>query len=314
VHLDRVQQAIRGVADATELAIRAAHSVPDPAGASPEEFGRAIGVGLLLPYEDAGALHLFHLLRDELPALAKLLKQKIDTLGKWERLVSQDGAVKAIGDEALAARLSERGAAARALVEAWHVGRGRAMGRAELEETKAVSDNWVDRFEAVLDDLGGSASLLLEAVEKDGSARDSRLKGFRAHKVTALRSFLIEKGLLDPRPHLSLEDQDARARAAAPTLDAVEVTELADAIRDQLERGLPPEARREAREAREAAAADEADRTDAAEPADAAVPAAASEDAGDAPAVELDRQAPLPATDPAARSEPAESPGRGTKA
>ncbi|MEO0651670.1 MAG: hypothetical protein AAFZ65_13420, partial [Planctomycetota bacterium] len=241
VHLARVQQAIRGVNEATQLALTAGSTVPDPKTMSPEEFGRAIGVPLLLPFEDAGALHLFHLMRDDLEALSVMLKQKIDTLGKWERLVEQGGAVRAIGNEFGATVLTARCAAARALIESWHVGRGRAIGRAELEETKAVSENWYERFEAVLEDLHGSAALLLDAVEKEGSDRDPRLKGFRAHKVTALRSFLIEKGALDPRPKLSIEDQDERARAAAPDLDPVLVTSLADTLRSQLERGLPEE-------------------------------------------------------------------------
>lgn len=239
VHLERVQQAIRGVAEATQLAIRASHSVPDADTMSAEEFGRTIGVGLLQPFEDAGALHLFHLLRDDLHSLTTLLKQKIDTLGKWERLVDQGGAAKAIESDEVAAILTERAAAARALVDAWHVGRGRTIGRAELEETRAVSENWYDRFEAVLADLHGSASLLLDAVEKEGTDRDIRLKGFRAHKVTALRSYLIEKGHLDPRPLLPVEDQDLRARAAAPNLDAVFVTQLADTLRAQLDAGMP---------------------------------------------------------------------------
>ncbi len=235
VHLDRVQRGIRGVAEAAALAVRTAVEVPPSEGMQPEEYGKLLGVGLLSPFEDAGALHLFHLLRHDLAALERLLRLKIDTLGKWERLSSRDGGAGAIGGEALAADLDRRVAAARALVEAWHVGRGRRIGRAELEETKAVSASWYDRIESFLEEHHGSAALLMEGLEKPGDERDSRLKGFRGDKVTTLRSFLVDIGALDPREPLAPEDQDQRVREAAPDLDPLEVTRLADTLRAHLE-------------------------------------------------------------------------------
>ncbi|MEM6572477.1 MAG: hypothetical protein AAF957_28940, partial [Planctomycetota bacterium] len=235
VRMEGIEAAARGVRHAADLAAIGEVEVPDPSGMSAEEFGTAIGVGLLAPHDDAGALHLFHLLRDDLHALARLARQRITTLGRWEGLAERGGAARALGDDALAEALTARCAAARAVVEAWHESRGYPVGRAELEASGAVGA-FLDRMCDYLESVGGNAAALVEELEKSGAQRDERLRGFRANKVEPLRTYLIERGALDTRRPVPPEQQDERAREAAPTLDPVEATRISATVRAQLER------------------------------------------------------------------------------
>jgi len=236
VRLAGAQRAGRSVSAPAELTLAFGPDVPDPERFTPEDYGVTIGVGLLDPHDDAGSLHLFHLLRDDLSTLARLLRQRIGTLGRWDALVGRGGDVLAIGGAEAAAQLTARAAAARALVEAWHVSHGFPVGRAQLEASNAVSDTYLDKMSEYLADIGGDAEVLFAELEKPGAKRDGRVKGFRGAKITELRTFLLDIGALDLRPLLSPEEQDEKVREAAPTLDPVAATELAATIRAQLER------------------------------------------------------------------------------
>jgi exonuclease SbcC len=236
VHLSRVQRALRGVADARQLSIRAARSVPEPGGRSPEEYGRELGVDLPRPFEDPGRLHLFHLLRDDLFALARLIRQSHERLGQWELLSGAGGGAGALGDPRLAAVLDARAAAARAALEAWHLGQSRPIGRAELVASGAVSETFLDAFAEFLRDCQGDPGQLLEGLEREGAERDPRLKRFKRAKTEELAAWLLEQRFLDRRERLTPAEQDQRAREAAPALDPVYVAELAAELRSHLER------------------------------------------------------------------------------
>ncbi|QDU65570.1 hypothetical protein [Engelhardtia mirabilis] len=240
VHIDRAQEVARPVAEAVELAMTPARSVPKPDGKSPREYAAEIGAHLPAAFEDAGRLHLFHLLSDDLEGLAVLLRQGIVSLGQWEQLARSGGAARALGDEQRATRLGARVAVARAAIEAWHIGRGRKIGRAELEASGEVSEVFIDNLESLLVDLDGDPAALIEALEVEGAERDERAKRFKKAKREQLDAWLSERGHIDRRHPLPLDEQDSRAReAAGDDLDPASATDLASHLRDYLERSLP---------------------------------------------------------------------------
>lgn len=241
VHLDREQPVSRPVAAAVQLAIAPARSVPSPDGRSAAEYGAAIGADLPAADDEPGRLHLFHLLSDDLESLARLLRQGVARLGQWEQLARGDGGAQALGDPRRAARLDARAAVARAALASWHVGRGRRIGRAELEASGAVTDTFLDNLESLAADLGGDAAALIEALEVEGAARDERAKRFKKAKREQLEDWLTDRGFIDRRHPLTLEEQDARAReAAGDALAPEEATDLATNLRQYLEATAAP--------------------------------------------------------------------------
>ena len=240
VHIDRSQEVARPVAEAVELAVAPARKVPSPEGKTPREYATAVGAALPAAFEDAGRVHLFHLLSDDLDRLAALLRQGIVTLGQWEQLERTGGGARAIGDADKAARLDARAAVVRAAIDAWHVGRGRMIGRAELEASGEVSEVFIDNLESLLRDLGGDPVALIEALEVEGAERDERAKRFKKAKREQLDAWLSAEGHIDRRHPLPVEEQDSRAReAAGDALEPAEATDLASHMRDYLEQSLP---------------------------------------------------------------------------
>ncbi|RMH03647.1 MAG: hypothetical protein D6702_05460, partial [Planctomycetota bacterium] len=62
--------------------------------------------------------------------------------------------------------------------------------------------SFVDRLADLAAERGGDAAALLAAVRR---RRDDRVKGFRRENEEKLAAFLVENGLLDPRPRLDRE-------------------------------------------------------------------------------------------------------------
>jgi exonuclease SbcC len=194
-------------AGAAELRAPDPIDVPAPDGLTPEEYGARLGVPLPDPFGPADALHLFHLLRDDLPLLHRLLSEaRIESAGHWRSLVRHDGAGP-FTSEAERRHLDALVELAAAWAEAWREGRGRPVDRAALAASGAVSDAFLDRVAELAEELGGDARRLLEALEA------GRAKRFHADKRESLAAWLEEQGYLDPRP--VLDAAAVRARVAA---------------------------------------------------------------------------------------------------
>ncbi len=218
VDLARVRQ-VEGALDPADLALPVAPEVPAPDGHDAAEYGRRLGVPRFDPFAGGDSVHLFHLLRDDLPLLHRLLAEgRVTQLGPLRRVLALDGAgLLADGERARVAALGE---VARAFAEAWRVGRGRPVDRAVLEASGAVSDAFIDKVTEVAAELGGDAAALLSAFNAAGADRDDRLKGFRSKSLEQLEAYLRDEGHLDDRARLPEAEILARCRdAVAGALD-----------------------------------------------------------------------------------------------
>lgn len=189
--------------------------LPAPGDRPPAEYAAALGVPAVDPRQPPGQLHLFHLLRDDLPLLHRLMEDwRVDNLGRLETLLGSTAARAAIPDAAVRDRLAGRCATARAWADAWRRGRGRPVDRTVLERSGAVTDTYMDRVAALAEEVGGDAEALIQGL------REGRVKGFRSSKTEELAEWLAEHGYIDPAEPLSGEDRERQtlmeAAAAAP--------------------------------------------------------------------------------------------------
>lgn len=204
------------VAGPEALVVAPLPAVPTPGGLEVEEYGALIGVTPFNPYAPLSALHLFHLLRDELPLLYRLLTAGITSFGQWRALSEAGGGAALVGAET-AERINALGAVAGIFIEAWHVGRGRPVDGEALEKAEGVSPTFAPRLGALAEELGGDARTLLETIDRKS---DERVKGFRQANREQFENWLFENGHLDPRA--PLDDGVLRARvltAVPPALD-----------------------------------------------------------------------------------------------
>ena len=237
---------VRGRAPETEAAaftLETRPALPQPAG-DPEQYARELAVPPIDPQRDAGEIHLFHLLRDDLELLHRLLEDyRIHSLGQAQSMLESLGQAQSMlehqatdegdADAAWQPRLLERCKAARAWLVALRQGRGRRIGRNELESSGAVSHTFLDQAVALLNakDIAGEPERLLTKL------RAGVLRGYRQHKVDELESWLQETGHLDHRPQLTNADRRVQTLRQIKLSDPAQAADINRCI-DHLEAGL----------------------------------------------------------------------------
>ena len=190
-------------ADPDSLRVETPPSLPLPNGLEAETYAIRIDVHPVDPRADAGGVHLFHLLRDDLSLLHRLLDTwRVGTLGQLESLLSSDAAGGAISDHQTRQRLLQRCQVARLWSDLWRQGRGRPVDRAVLDQCPAVSDVFLDRAADLSRDLEGDGEELVRALQA------GLLKGFYTSKTNELDEWLADKGYIDDA--LTLEPEERR--------------------------------------------------------------------------------------------------------
>lgn len=172
-------------------------AVPQPNGKTPEEYAVAIGVPAIDPWADPASIHVFHLLRDDLGLLHRLLTAGIQRLGHLRALLSGRATRLLTHDER--SRLSARISGAEAWVIGWRTGRGRPANRGVLIESGAVSDKYIDDATEILTKANGDATRLLHAINS------KELKGFHNSKRDDLEAYLLEHGHIVHQDRLTPE-------------------------------------------------------------------------------------------------------------
>ena len=197
--------AIRFNAEGSEpnnYAIETPPPAPAPDNHTPETYAALLGVPQYDPRTAAGGIHLFHLLRDDLGLLHRLLGTwRIKSLGQLEALLNSSAAPGAIGDANHRQTLLNRCTAARHWVELWHQGRGKPADRPALEQSGAVSERFINEATDLVAELGGSGYALIAAL------RDGRLSSFRNKRINELEQWFDENGYIDNQPPLSADER-----------------------------------------------------------------------------------------------------------
>ena len=184
-----------GVPDAFELQLPAPQLPPSIDGHSPESYGELLGVQRIDPWGNSHAVHLFHLLREDLMLLEKLLSFGVNSAGT-ARSILASRTRRTLLSESEAVALLCRLDALDAWLAAWCEGRGRPLNRPAIEACPAISATYQDRIWALAETIDGDGRALLEAID---ARKAEAVKGFRGDKREELEEWLLEHGHLDPR-------------------------------------------------------------------------------------------------------------------
>ncbi len=175
--------------------------VPAPNGMDASEYAARLGVPAPDPSASIGSLHIFHLLRDDLSLLHKLINDwRIVHLGPLEKLLNSNAAEQVVAERDKR-RLLNRCRIARLWAELWRLGRGRPVDRHALESSEAVSGKFLDDVDALARQLNGDAETLLVKLKEGAVPR------FRHRKVEELADWLAANEYLDEREILSTEQR-----------------------------------------------------------------------------------------------------------
>ena len=185
-----------------DYAVETAPPVPTPDSRTPEAYAALLGVPQYGPHTAVGGIHLFHLLRDDLNLLHRLMgTRRIKSVGQLEALLNSSAAQGAIGDANHRQTLLNRCAAARHWVELWRQGRGKPVDRPALEQSGAVSERFINEATDLAAELGGNGHALI------GVLHGRCLPGFWKKKIDELEQWLDEEGYIDNQPPLSADDR-----------------------------------------------------------------------------------------------------------
>lgn len=217
--------AVRNIAAAApleRLRIVAPPPVPAPApGEDPAAYAVRLGdVPPLDPRAPAAAAHLFHLLRDDLPLLQRLLANDVVRMGQVDALATP---LLAAGVLAPAQRgeLRARVQALAAFSEAWRIGRGRPVPPGALTNESGASSTKLPEIEDLLASpaIAGDAARLVAALER------REVPHLRQDTKAEIADWLVGEGYLDRRPVLAADAVRERVlQAAAADLRAGRLT------------------------------------------------------------------------------------------
>jgi hypothetical protein len=178
------------IAEPPTLETSSAIDVPAPDGDDHRTYRERLDVPTFDPRQGAASAPLWYVTEDP-EVLHRLRAAGIERWGHLRSLL-EIGAVDGLMSESAREQVRRHGAALEAFVDAYTVGRGKAVDRDVLEAIDAVSDNFIDEVSAVADQVDGDPDALLEKVPD--------IHRFGSRKTEKLRECLRDEGYLDPRP------------------------------------------------------------------------------------------------------------------
>lgn len=180
---------------------------PDIDGHDHESYREELDIPEFDPRQGPGNAHLWYVI-DDVDLLHRLLNLGIERWGQLENLLERtDG--EAITDEPDdLERIQRNGEALKAFVRAWQKGRGERVDRQVLEDSGAVSENFIDDVTDLAKKNYGDAEEIMAGL------RNGEVDGFWEGKKDELEQYFEENGYIEPVDPLEPEEIRARVTQA----------------------------------------------------------------------------------------------------
>ncbi|MCC5905731.1 MAG: hypothetical protein JJU13_05980 [Balneolaceae bacterium] len=192
--------------------IKLLHNVPKPDGLNHEAYGETLNTDSYNLMENKPSeLHLWYLIED-VDLLYKCLNQGLNRWGQLESFLEHDGIIDELGKERIST-LKEKVRLLERYQDLIQQGSPKAIDRSALEASGAVSDKFIDEVSQKLNDLDSNPESLLDALQR------GEISGFRTNKIDELESYFIEKGFIDERDRLSVDEIKSRTQAYISNLE-----------------------------------------------------------------------------------------------
>ena len=223
----------QGTSDAAPLEIAPieAPEPPAPAGQSHARYGKVLGVANFDPrQETADDVHLWHV-TENVDLLHRMLCQRVSTWGQL-RTLRQYGGPGVLGlDDDQFEHMSATANLIEAACRAWRIGRGRPVGRAELQDSGCVSDKFIQPLSELSEAVNGDAGLIIDGL------KDRNVPQWQQRKTGELQEYLMEIGcLVDEEP---LDRDGIRIRAMAAVAADIQADWITERVVDRVVGCLP---------------------------------------------------------------------------
>ncbi len=172
---------------------------PAPGNRSPAEYANLLNVPKLNGWQEAGEVHLWHLLGDDLELLHRLILAASPTLGRWIARQDEMGALAGMTGKQVE-NLLARGHCIEAFLRNWRIGRGRILTGGSLDASGHISEAYREKCRVLLEEVRGDAILFLEGL------RDKKVRAFRGNNIGLLEEYFRQEGYLDSRGILAADE------------------------------------------------------------------------------------------------------------
>ena len=173
---------------------------PRPDGLNAAQYAERLQVPAVDPRRDAGDVHLFHLLRDDLSTLHELLSHwGIATLGPAESWLASPAGQSMAHQNPWPGLLAGRIAISRAWVQLAAEGLAQPLAADTIARSDTQTRVMTERINAVAKQHDWEAEPLIAAL------RNGAVKNLGKPRINALESWLTDHGYIDPRPPLDAE-------------------------------------------------------------------------------------------------------------
>ncbi len=187
-------------------AVQLENQVPEPYGLEYSAYGAKLGVPAFdLLTQNANQLHLWYLLTDS-EALYHCLSRGIRFWGQLEEFAKHNGSLHSLGITDYQ-KLADKAQLLKRFQEEYNIGRSKPIDRQVLEDSRAITNTFMDTITAKLHEWNNNPAQLVEAL-KNGT-----VKRFNKNKAQELETYLIDQGYLADQEPQAPETIQAKINA-----------------------------------------------------------------------------------------------------
>jgi len=177
------------IAEPPTLETTGLSNVPTPEDDDHWKYREQLDVPTFDPRQGAASAPLWYVTENP-ELLYRFRSAGVERWGHLNSLLEHD-AVDGLLSESSREQARRHGAALETFVEAYYVGRGKAVDGDVIEDSGAVSDNFLDEVNALAERVDGDPEALLDGLPE--------ISHFRQDKIEELRDYLRQEKYLDPR-------------------------------------------------------------------------------------------------------------------
>ncbi|MYB35062.1 MAG: hypothetical protein F4X92_08090 [Gammaproteobacteria bacterium] len=223
IDLGKIRKMSVSVDDITKLDFQSGMDIPKPSGQPYAEYALNLAVPEFTPTQGWFGQSISYVLPEDNELLYRFHKNHIQSAGQWG-IVENQPLAEQLCDGILAPQeVGNRIELLKVFCELCSLGRGRPVGRHDLENSNAISDRYIQGVVDIARDIKGNASRLIEILRE---RKDERASGFRVNQIDKLEQYFLNSGYIDDRAVLDEDELLIRARATPAADNLSEDTSL----------------------------------------------------------------------------------------
>lgn len=176
---------------------------PKPNGESHGAYGIHLGVPRWSAHQPLGTLHLWYII-DDVSVLWRLMQKGIKRWGQLQPYL-ENGEYQSIGlTEKECSHYRLLGNVLTVWQKSWSIGRGKPVDRSVIENSGAVSANFIDKVVHLCDKSDGNGQAIIDSLE------NKEVPGFYKSKIDELESYFRENGFICSEKTLCPDEIESR--------------------------------------------------------------------------------------------------------